>query len=122
MSERGAEKDRMRGTGGNRFIGPDATRGGLLASINDQLGDIHEYAVETGRVLDLAEITISTQRIKSGRISVNVSADLAAAPTRDIPPGLVNPCDCRNLPTHEGGSAGCETGTEYVFPPEVGQP
>lgn len=71
----------MRGTGGNRFIEADATRGDLLASINDQLGDIHQYAVETGRVLNLAEVTISTQRIKSGRISVNVSADLPATDT-----------------------------------------
>lgn len=71
----------MRGTGGNRFVEPDATRGDLMRSINDQLGDLHEYAVETGRVLDLAEVTISTKRIPSGRISVSVTADLASSST-----------------------------------------
>jgi hypothetical protein len=72
-----SEKDRLRGTGGNRFIGSDATRADLLGSINDQLGDLQEWADETGRVLDLAEVTISTCRIASGRISVTVTADLA---------------------------------------------
>jgi hypothetical protein len=70
------EKDRMRGTGGNRFIPANATTGDLLKSINDQLGDLREWAKESNQVLDLAEITISTTRIPSGRISVNVSADL----------------------------------------------
>jgi hypothetical protein len=73
------ERDRMRGTGGNLFIRSDATTGDLLKSINDQLGDIRQHAAETGRVLDVAEITISTKRVPSGLISVNVSADLAAA-------------------------------------------
>jgi hypothetical protein len=73
MSE---DKDRMRGTGGNRFIAADATRGDLLRSINDQLGDLQEWADMTNQTFDLAEITISTQRIPSGYISVNVTADL----------------------------------------------
>lgn len=73
----GGEKDRMRGTGGNRFIGPDATRGDLLASINDQMGDLQEWADWSGRLLDLAEVTISTKRIPGGNISVSVTADLA---------------------------------------------
>lgn len=66
----------MRGTGGNRFIPAEATRSDLLRTINDQLGDIHEYATETGRVLDLAEVSIDTKRIPSGLISVSVAADL----------------------------------------------
>jgi hypothetical protein len=74
-----SEKDRMRGTGGNRFIEPDATSADLLRSINDQLGDLCEWAAETGRVFDIAEVTISTRRIASGRISVTVTADLADA-------------------------------------------
>lgn len=82
------EKDRMRGTGGNRFIGTEPTRADLLRSINDQLGDLHEWAADTGRVLDLAEITISTERIPSGDVSVSVTADLADDPTRIIPPGV----------------------------------
>jgi len=77
----------MRGTGGNRFIGPDATRADLLRSINDQLSDLHEWAAWSGRTLDIAEVTISTKRIPSGRISVSVTADLAPAPTCPIPPG-----------------------------------
>jgi len=77
MSEHSAEKDRMRGTGGNRFIGTNPTVTDLLLSINDQLGDLREWAVETGRVLDLAEVTISTKRIPSGAVSVSVTADLA---------------------------------------------
>lgn len=70
------ERDRMRGTGGNRFLPADATRGDLLASINDQLGDLHEWATDMGQTVDLAELTISTRRIPNGRISVSVTADL----------------------------------------------
>lgn len=66
----------MRGTGGNRFIPSDATRADLMQSINDQLGDLHEWAAETGRVFDLAELSIYTKRIPSGLISVSVEADL----------------------------------------------
>lgn len=73
------DRDRLRGTGGNRFIPPDATRADLLRTINDQLGDLYEYATETHRTLDIAEITISTRRIPSGYISVSVTADLASA-------------------------------------------
>lgn len=71
------DRDRMRGTGGNRFIPADATRGELLYSINDQLGDLEEWARWSDRRLDLAELTISTRRIPSGVISVSVTADLA---------------------------------------------
>ena len=88
----GAEKDRMRGTGGNRFIGPDATRGDLLASINDQLGDLQEWADETGRLLDLSEVTISTKRIPSGNISVSVTADLAPDSAYVPPPAQGRAC------------------------------
>lgn len=80
-----ADKDRMRGTGGNRFIGADPTRADLLRSINDQLGELHEWAADTGRVLDLAEVTISTKRIPSGIVSVSVTADLAAQPSPASP-------------------------------------
>jgi len=87
MSQHTAEKDRMRGTGGNLFIEADATSADLLRSINDQLGDLREYAAETGRIFDVAEVTISTKRVKSGRISVSVTADLADDRTRPTPPG-----------------------------------
>ena len=95
-----AEKDRMRGTGGNRFIDARATSADLLRSINDQLGDIREWAAETGRVFDLAEVTISTKRIPSGRISVSVTADLADDPNRacdDSPHGAE---DCGHPENH----------------------
>lgn len=82
------DKDRMRGTGGNRFIEADSSAGDLLASINDQLGDLREWASWSGRVLDLAEVTISTRRIANGRISVSVTADLAAAPELTSRPGV----------------------------------
>ena len=82
------EKDRMRGTGGNRFIGNNPNRADLLRSINDQLGDLHEWAADTGRVLDLAEVTISTKRIPSGNVSVSVTADLSDDPTRVFPSGV----------------------------------
>jgi len=75
-------RDRIRGTGGNRFIEADATCADLLKSINDQLGDLREWAEETGQILDVAEITISTWRINGGRISVTVSADLVDKETR----------------------------------------
>jgi hypothetical protein len=71
------DQDRLRGAGGNLFIDAEATRADLLRSINDQLGNLHKYAIDTGRVLDIAEVTISTKRIPSGRISVTVTADLA---------------------------------------------
>lgn len=76
----------LRGTGGNRFIEPEATRADLLSTINDQLGDLDEYAADTGRVLDLAEVTISTRRIPNGRISVSVTADLTIPPTDPTQP------------------------------------
>jgi hypothetical protein len=75
--ERTAERDRIRGTGGNRFVGTDPTIADLMRSINDQLGDLREWATGTGRVLDLAEVTISMKRIASGAVSVAVTADLA---------------------------------------------
>lgn len=65
-----------RGTGGNRFIPHDATSGDLLKSINDQLGDLREWADDTGTVFDIAEVTIFTHRIPSGQISVCVTADM----------------------------------------------
>lgn len=68
----------MRGTGGNRFIPADATRADLMRSINDQLGDLHEWADWSGKVLDLAEVSIYTKRIPSGLISVSVEADLGS--------------------------------------------
>jgi hypothetical protein len=73
------DQDRIRGTGGNRFIPANATRADLLGCINDQLGDLVEWA-EPDRYLDLAELTISTQRIPSGKISVSVTADLKDKP------------------------------------------
>lgn len=78
-------EERMRGTGGNRFIPADATRADLMRSINDQLGDLHEWAAETDQVFDLAEVTISTTRIPSGLISVTVSADLKRRPEGRAP-------------------------------------
>lgn len=65
-----------RSTGGNLFIEADATCADLMRSINDQLGDLRAYAADTGRVFDVAEVTIVTERIPSGRISVSVTADL----------------------------------------------
>lgn len=76
----------MRGTGGNRFIEADATRADLMRSINDQLGDLHEYATETGRAFDLGEVTIETRRISTGRISVSVTADLGPSES-SVSPG-----------------------------------
>ena len=73
------ERDRLRETGGNQFIDADATRADLVQTITAQLRHLHEYAAETGRALDLAEVTISTKRIPNGRISVSVTADLAEA-------------------------------------------
>lgn len=66
----------MRGTGGNRFMGADATIPDLMRLVHEGLYEIRDWANETGRRLDLAEVTISTKRIVSGRISVEVSADL----------------------------------------------
>lgn len=65
-----------RSTGGNRFIPADATSGDLLSSINDQLGDLREWAEITSRVFDLGQISIDTRRIPNGTISVTVEADL----------------------------------------------
>lgn len=70
-----------RGTGGNRFVEADANIIELLLCARDQLQEIETYALETGRHLDLAAVTIDTRRIKSGRISVEVTADLPAEPS-----------------------------------------
>lgn len=75
-----------RGTGGNRFIEADATSADLMRSINDQLGDLREWAEETGRVFDIGAVSIDTKRIANGRISVSVEADL----TCPIPPVVGN--------------------------------
>ena len=66
----------MRGTGGNRFLEPDANNFDLLKSIRDQLAYLYDYAKDTGRVLDIGEITIETRRISNGKVSVSVTADL----------------------------------------------
>lgn len=92
----------MRGTGGNRFIPSDATRGDLMASINDQLGDLQEWADETDRVFDIAEISIATKRIPSGRISVSVEADLAPRTTPTTSKACANysaPVTCLTAPS-----------------------
>lgn len=65
-----------RGTGGNGFIPADATFTDLLMAVQDGLIRIRTYARATGRTLDLAQITVTTSRVQSGRISVNVEADL----------------------------------------------
>lgn len=75
MTER-VERDRMRGTGGNLIIPSDASINDLLVSVNEQLLHLRRYAEEDGRRLDLAEVTISTLRTRSGQISVSVTADL----------------------------------------------
>lgn len=72
-----------RGTGGNRFIEADATSADLMRSINDQLGDLREWAEEVGRVFDIGAVSIDTKRIANGRISVTVEADLTSV----NPPG-----------------------------------
>lgn len=110
------DKDRLRSTGGNRFIEPDAGRGDLMRTINDQLGDLHEWAQDSGRMLDLAEITISTKRIPSGLISVSVTADLArrgdcptCGPTKVEPhprrPGVQRCANCKEWLTRFGQEA-----------------
>jgi hypothetical protein len=48
----------------------------ILASIGRQLEELHVYAQETGRRLDVGRVTVDTQRVR-GRISVTVTADLA---------------------------------------------
>lgn len=66
----------MRGTGGNRFIPANATDAELLVAVRDGLRDLRSWALIDGRTLDLGAITVETKRIKSGRISVAVTADL----------------------------------------------
>jgi hypothetical protein len=63
-----------RGTGGNRFINSDAELPDLMRVIHEGLYELAEY--DASRPLDIAEITIVTRRIPSGRISVEVTADL----------------------------------------------
>lgn len=67
-----------RGTGGNRFISPDATIPDLMRVIHEGLYELSEWADDTDRRFDLAAITVTTHRIPSGKISVEVAADLAA--------------------------------------------
>jgi hypothetical protein len=63
-----------RGTGGNRFIDADAGIPELMRVIHEGLYELAEY--DADRPLDIAEVTITTKRIPSGRISVEVAADL----------------------------------------------
>ena len=67
----------VRGTGGNHFIPADATIGDLERAITDGLIDLDGWADETGRLFDPGAVTIQTKRIRNGRISVKVAADLA---------------------------------------------
>jgi hypothetical protein len=73
----------VRGTGGNRFMDDEAGVPGLVRLIHEGLYELRDWADDTGRSFDLAEITIETTRIPSGRISVTVSADL---PVREATP------------------------------------
>jgi len=66
----------IRTTGGNQFVAHDAGVIEILLCARDQLQTIEQYAKETGQTLDLAQITIHTRRIPSGKISVGVEADL----------------------------------------------
>ena len=47
----------MRSTGGNRFIAHDATRDVFLGAVRDGLRDLERFAGETGRGLDLGQVT-----------------------------------------------------------------
>ena len=67
----------MRRTGGNRFIPADATIRDLEQAITGGLIDLIGWADKTGRVFDPGAVTIETKRIRNGRISVKVAADLA---------------------------------------------
>ena len=70
------EETTMRGTGGNRFIPADATVVDLERAITRGLTDLIGWADETGRAFDPGAVTIETRRIRNGRISVHVDADL----------------------------------------------
>ena len=66
-----------RGTGGNRFIAADAGIPELMRVIHEGLYELADWVDDNPhRRLDLAEITIHTHRIPSGKISVEVAADL----------------------------------------------
>lgn len=75
-----------RGTGGNRFIAADAKIPDLMRVIHEGLYELAEY--DPDRPLDIAEVTITTTRIPSGRISVEVAADL--------PPPTLTRATCRD--------------------------
>ena len=70
-----------RGTGGNRFIPGDADRTELVLAIQRGLHDLHVWAQDTDRALDVGAITVTTRRIPSGNISVSVTGDLTTPPT-----------------------------------------
>lgn len=70
----------MTGTGNYQIIPADSGINALTAQIKKQLLDLSNYAWETGREFDPAAIRVETKRITSGRIGVNVEADLVAPP------------------------------------------
>lgn len=79
-----------RGTGGNRFIDHDASIPDLMRVIHEGLYELADWAADTERAFDLAAITVTTHRIPSGKISVEVAGDLAAP----VPhPAATNPSD-----------------------------
>ena len=67
----------MRNTGGNRFISADSDHTMLLAAIERGIGDLRDWAEGTGRRFDVGAITVTTERVRSGLISVSVTGDLA---------------------------------------------
>lgn len=64
-----------RQTGGNSFLPTEATQADLLAEIVSGIRYLDKYLTDEGRTLDVGAISIETERIKDGRISVTVMGD-----------------------------------------------
>lgn len=66
-----------RGTGGNRILDGDASIPDLMRVIHEGIYELKDWAEDDDSLrLDLGRLTVKTERVRSGKISVEVSADL----------------------------------------------
>lgn len=66
-----------RGTGGNQFMEADAGIPELMHVIHEGLHELVDWCEgDDDLEFDIAKVTINTERVPSGKVSVTVSADL----------------------------------------------
>lgn len=69
-----------RETGGNSFISENPTVNELMVAIHDGVLSLVEWYADGPDEFDPAAISVDTERISSGKISVTVSGDAKKVP------------------------------------------